>query len=419
VSILDVWGVRGSTKYLGAEYTILVTDANLNVLGDPITRWVSLQVTLRWKEPGSGQFEVPAHPEIRELLQPGCRIVIIRRLWDMQHTLIAGPMEGYLRERADDGDNGGVGKLTVTFVEDMAWLGARIAYPNPALTPATQTTDFWTYTGNPVTAMENLVYNQAGFGALAVRRVPKLAVNTPSPPVVGYANVTVKSRLEKLTDVLRTICTLGNGAGFHPDSLGFRTRQVGSEIYFEAFRSRDLTGQVHFSFGAGNLKYYSLEVKAPQVTHPHVGGQGEGADRFFDVYPTLDAGNLAWGRFESYEPYAGNAPVTELKDQATRALAEQGQNARLASNAADTPDQRFGVHYNVGDIVSLELDIGEFVTAPVQTINVQAFPTAGEVAGITIGDQGARYDSDWIRKMRLIDRRVGDLERVVQPAASV
>jgi hypothetical protein len=414
---LDVWGVRGPASYLGASYTILITDANLVVQGDPISHWTSLQVTLRWKEPGSGQFEAPAHSYIREQLVPGCRIVILRRLWDMQHTLISGPMESLLRERADDGDNGGVGKLTVTFAEDLAWLGARIAYPNPALVPASQVTDFWTYTGNPVTAMQNLVENQAGPSAIVARRVPALTVGAPPVTVTGTSTVTVKSRLEKLTDVLRTICTLGNGSGFHADSLGFRTRQDGADIVFEPLRARDLTGEVHFSFGAGNLKYYGFELKAPQVTHPHVGGQGEGADRFFDVYPTADTANLAWGRYETYEPYAGNADVSELQDQATQALAEQGQSARLASNAADTPDQRFGVHYNVGDIVSLELDIGEYVTAPVQTINVQAFPTAGEVAGITIGDQAARYDSDWIRRMRTVDRRVGDLERLVQPAA--
>jgi hypothetical protein len=412
------WSPPGNAlRYLGADYTVLVTDRFCTVLGDPIQGWSSLQVTLRWKEPGSGQIEVPAHAYIREQLVPGCRIVILRRLWDMQHTLIAGPMESFLRERSDDGDNSGVGKLTITFTDDLAWLGARIVYPNPALLPAAQNSDFWTFNGDPATGMLQLVNGQAATGALTARRVAQLVTNSPAA-ITGTKTVAIKSRLEKCTDVLRSICTLGVGANYHPDSLGFATRQAGTQILFEPLRSRDLSGQAHFSFSAGNLKYYSFELSAPEVTHPLVGGQysedtaGAGADKFFDEFPNLgDEQNNAWGRFETYVAYAGNAPRTELQDQATQALAEHGQSARLASNAADTPDQRFGAHYTVGDLVSLELDIGEIVVAPVQTINVQAYPTAGEVAGITIGDQSARYDSSWIRTMRALDARVSSLER--------
>jgi hypothetical protein len=42
---------------------------------------------------------------------------------------------------------------------------------------------------------------------------------------------------------------------------------------------------------------------------------------------------------------------------------------------------------------------------------VQAWPGAGEVVGTTIGDQAARYDSKWIRQMRLMDARIGEIER--------
>ncbi len=418
-----------STSYLGAEYTVLVTDSNLTVLGDPISDWTQLQTTLRWKEPGSGQITVPAHRYIREQLVPGCRIVILRRLFDQQHTLIAGPMEQLLRERSDDGENGGVGTLTITFTDDLAWLGARIAIPDPKKLAAAQTSDFWTYSGDaannpaadPVAVMLKLVDTQAGPGALADRRIPRLITNVPNP-ITGTKPVVIKSRLEKVTDVLRRITTLGAGAGYGPDSLGFATRQAGDQILFEALRARDLSGQVHFSFAAGNLQFYSWELNAPELTHPYVGGQytdddktaGVGANKFFDLFPTSRQQDLRWGRYESYEPFAGNAKPSELQDQATQALKEKGESGRLASNASDTPDQRFGVHYNVGDIVSLELDVGEFITAPVQTINVQVYPTAGEVAGVTIGDQSTSYKGAYVRTMRAIDRRVGDLERVMR-----
>lgn len=412
-----------AVKRLGADYTVLVTDANLNVLGDPLHEWSSLQATLRWTEPGSGQVVLPAHRYIREQLVPGCRIVVLRKVLGQSTVLIAGPMEKKKRERADDGENGGVGKLTVSFADDLAWLAARVAYPDPTKLPKDQTTDYWTYTGNPELGMISLVHTQAGPGALAARRVPKLTVapfsgisGTGTVKLGPTSDVAPRERLERLTDVLRKMCTLGVGSG-HPDSLGFRIRQTqvaGADVLlFEPLRSRNLAGDVHFSFAMGNLKYYSFEEDAPTLTHPIVGGQGDGANRFIDEFPTTDAGQLAWGRFEGYVPRPGTSPAAELRGAATEALKEAGQSGRLASNAADTTDQRFGVHYDIGDLVSVELDVGETVSAPVQTVNLQAWPSAGEVVGTTIGDQSARYDSTWIREMRLMDMRLGKLERRV------
>lgn len=416
-----------AARLLRADYTVLITDANLNILGDPVDEWTTLQATIRWKEPSSGQITVPAHGYVRQMLQPGCRIVIIRRILGTQHVLAAGPLEKRLRERADNGENGGVGMMTLTFVDDMGWLGARLTYPNPALVPESQTTDYWEYTGNPEQAMLQLVNTQAGPGALPDRRVPKLVVagfsgisGTGTVKLGPTSDVNPRERLEKVTDVLRKICTLGaNPTGVpavhHPDSLGFRTRQtrVGGQdvILFEPLRSRDLSGEVHFSFGLGNLEYYAYEENAPTLTHPIVGGSGEGADRFIRELPTDDADQTAWGRFEGYVPRPGTDTLAEMQDASREALAEARQSARLASNASDTADQRYGAHYDVGDIVSIELDEGEYVVAPVQTVNLQAWPTAGEVVGTTIGDQSARYDSPWIKRQREFDRRISRLER--------
>lgn len=419
-------GGPAAAKLMASDYTVLVTDANLTVLGDPIYEWDNLQCTIRWKEPGSGSITVPAHQYIRTQLVPGCRIVIIRRVLGTYHILLSGPMEKIKRERADDGENGGVGKLTINFVEDLAWLAARLAFPNPALPIDLQTTDYWNFSGDPEAAMLQLVNTQAGPSALVARRVPGLVV-APYSGVAGTGTVALgdtsdvapRERLERLTDVLRKISTLGaNPPGssiYHPDSLGFRTRQTqqGGQnvILFEPVRSRDLSGEVHFSFGRGNLEYYSFELEAPSLTHAMVGGQGEGADRALREIQTLDAETLAWGRFEGYVAQPGTNSLAQAQDAGNNEMADKLASARLATNASDTVDQRYGVHYDVGDVVSVELDADEYVIAPVQTVNVQAWPTAGEVVGVTIGDQSARYDSDWIKRMLDLERRLGRQER--------
>ncbi len=418
-----------ASRALSAIYTVLVTDPYLNVIGDPLVGWTQLQATLRWKEPGSGQLILPAEPYVRAQLTAGSRIVVLRRVLGTQHVLISGPIEQLLWEKSDGSDdNAGVGKMTVTFVDDMAWLGARVTYPNPDKTPETQTTDYWTYSGNPEQAMLQLVATQAGPQALVVRQVPKLYVapysglaGSTTVQIVGTSDVAPRAKFEKVTDVLRKICTLGannNIPGspvYHPDSLGFRVRQttLGGDpiLLFEPLRSRDLSGDVHFSFGRGNLKYFSYEVDAPSVTSVIVGGSGVGAEAFVREFTTPEPGNLDWGRFEAYSSESGTDTVDQMQATATQAFADGLANARLASNAADTPDQRYGIHYDVGDIVSIELAPGEFEIAPVQTVSLQAYPTAGEVVGITIGDQSARYDSPFIQRFRELDLRLAKVER--------
>jgi len=416
-----------AARLLAADYTILITDKNLVVQGDPIDEWKTLQASIRWKEPSSGQITVPAHQYIRQQLGAGNRVVIIRRVLGTQHILVAGPIEKVMRERSDAGENGGVGMLTISFVEDMAWLGARLAYPNPALPIDGQVTDYWTFDGDPEMAMLTLVNTQAGPGALTERQIPKLRVaaysglaGTGTVLLGPTSDVAPRERLEKLTDVLRKISILGaNPPGssvHHPDSLGFRTRQtqIAGEnvILFEPVRSQDRRGQIHFSFSRGNLEYYSFEQEAPQTTTLMVGGQGEGADRALRQFETPDAEQLAWGRFEGYLSRPGTDSALVAQADATEDLADKGMTSRLALNASDTVDQRYGVHYNAGDIGSVEMDADEYEIAPIQTVNVQAWPTAGEVVGVTIGDQSARQDSAWGKRMSNLEKRLGRQERL-------
>jgi hypothetical protein len=419
-----------SARALSAIYTVLVTDQYLNVLGDPLTQWQGLQITLRWKEPGSGQMVLPADAYARAQLVAGSRIVVLRRVLGTQHVLISGPIESVLWEKSDgQDDNAGVGKLTVTFVEDLGWLGARLSYPDPTKTPEEQATDYWLFSGNPEQAMLQLVNTQAGPQALAPRQVPKLVVaafsglaGSTTVQITGTSDVSPREKYEKVTDVLRKICTLGANSGipgaptYHPDSLGFRTRQTtqGGDpiILFEPMRSRDLAGEVHFSFGRGNLKYFSYDLSAPKMNAVIVGGSGEeGSEAFVREFVTTEPGNAAWGRYEGFQSSSGTDTLEQMQATADQAFAEGRASARLATNAADTPDQRYGIHYNVGDIVSVELAPGMFEIAPVQTVALQAFPVAGEVVGVTVGDQSARYDTPFIARFRELDSRLARVER--------
>jgi hypothetical protein len=230
-------------RSLLGEYMLLITDRNLNVLGDPIISWDTLDVTLRFNEPGSGLFVAPATGQLRDQLVDGARVVVMR--YQTQYPqdpgtfVIAGPIEHYLFERSDDGENAGLGKVTVDFADDMAEIVSRLVYPDPGLTPEAQVTDQWSWSGNAELGLRALVNLNAGPGALTARQMPNLALGSVAG--VGTSTTNTADRMEGLGAVARRIA-IGGG------DLGFRTRQSGSQILFEVYDPEDKSAEVMFSF---------------------------------------------------------------------------------------------------------------------------------------------------------------------------
>jgi hypothetical protein len=394
-----------------ARYYLLITDEQLQVMGNPIIDWTQLDITLRRNQPDSSMFIMPAHPWVVDQLDAGHRVVAIRRLpaaWNYQTDIItAGPVEKIMIEQSDDGGNSGVGTLTVNWTDDSVWLAARCTYPDPTQAPSDQTTDHWTWSGNAESALRTLANMNAGPGALAARRVPTLALGATA--AVG-GNVTVTAdRMEPLSGLMRDIATAGG-------DIGFRTRQVGSQILFEVYAPRDLSTSVRFSWGLGNLKYLMHEKVAPKTTTAIVGGQGEGADRYL-IERTNATDETAWGRFETLVSRPGNSPLQSLQDDGDKQLGQDAMTNRIASNVADTAKQRFGVNYGLSDIVSIETGHGEVITDNVETVHIQVYATSGEYVQATIGSQAEHTDPIWVQKLREIDARLSKVERVVKPAA--
>jgi hypothetical protein len=382
---------------------ILVTDSNLTVVGDPIVGWTTVDCTQRFNTPGSGQFSAPGHQWIREQIEASYRVVVVRD----GDVFLAGPIEDSMYERSDDGENGGDGTLTVTFADDLSLVVARQTYPDPALTPEAQTSVEWTFAGNAEAGLRALANLNAGPGARAERRIPRLAV---AGPVGVGTTVTARADLmEPLGDVMRRVAAAGG-------NLGFRTRQVAGQIVYEVYAPTDKSNIVRFGFGLGNLRYLGYQRSAPKATTAIVGGQGEGADRAL-IACTDATAEAAWGRREMLVNRSGTTPTAELQQAGDEALTEAGETARVQSSAFDSDDQRYGVHYGLGDRVSIQVWPGYEVSDLVRLVHLQAWATAGELVSAMVGSQEASHDPKWIQMMRQVDRRVGRIERIVKPSA--
>lgn len=383
---------------------LLVTDRDLNIVGDRINCWETIDCTLRHNAVGSGQFTAPAYPWIREQIEASNRVVVIR---DGQ-IFMAGPWEEAIIEQSDNGENSGDGKIRVDFADDLSLIATREAYPNPALTPEAQTIENWLYSGNAELALHTLVNLNAGPGARTERRIPKLAIGAPTSS--GSAVSAKAELMEPLLDVARRIAAAGG-------NLGFRTRQDEdtNQILFEVFAPADLSNSVRFGFGLGNLRYLAYGRKAPTATTAIVGGQGEGTDRAVKTR-TDSFAEAKWGRRETLVNRAGSSPTAELDEAGDEALSSGGETVRIQSSTWDTDDQRYGVHYGLGDRVSIAVGPGEEVSDLVRIVHLQAWATAGELLNCMVGTQEASNDPAWVMRMREMDRRLSRIERTTKPA---
>lgn len=377
--------------------TCLFTDGDLTPLGQPLVRFNQLQCTLRFNEPDSTVLTVPALPAYLDMAQPGNRLVVIRD----GEILTAGPIEypAKFDWSADSSSGSGdPGVLTIGATDDTVHLAGHRVYPNPALASNVQDTDFYTSTANAEVAMRALVNLNAGPGALAARQVPHLILGTLAS--VG-TSINVRSRFDALSDQLRAAALAGGG-------LGFRIAQDGTDLKFEVYQPADLSGQVRFSRGLGNLRTIGYQTQGPTATVAIVGGDGTGTSRTI-VEREDTAATAVWGRLETWVGDT-SAVTTDLNQSGDDALAGAAEQVQLTVFAVDTPLQRFGVDYRLGDRVAVEVYPGLQVTDVVRAVTLTATKD-GEVVQPQIGSTSMTADLQTVRQLRALDVRLGRLER--------
>lgn len=382
---------------------LLITDEDLVVQGDPLTGWKGLTATRKRNEPGSGSVSLPAWPEVMAQLQPGHRLVVLRD----REVWMAGPMEipTDWTWAADDADSAGPGRVTVSFSDDLARVAGYITWPVPASAWTAQPATVWQRStgGTAEAAIRELVNTNCGPAARAERRIPHLALDALAG--VGTA-VNISSRYEPLLDACRRIALAGG-------DIEFRLRQVGQQLLFGCRAPADLTATARFSLGLGNLRKIAFKRSAPTVTHALVAGtEQEGAATRAYVQVADAAAAAAWWRVEKY--ISGSQATDadgELTDAGRVALADGAAPVELATTTIDTPDLRAGVHFDLGDRVSIELPFGLEVTELVRAIELRAEPDTGETVTAVVGSPDATRDPDEVAIIHELSRRLGLLER--------
>ncbi|WP_069737407.1 siphovirus ReqiPepy6 Gp37-like family protein [Streptomyces sp. EN27] len=387
---------------------LLVTNSALVVQGDPLAGWRALTAEQRYNEPGSGSVTLTAYPEVMAQLQPGNRLMVIRdrTVW------MAGPLEIPQDYEWDLGAAADPGEVTVSFSDDLARVAGYLTYPEPAKTWANQTTTtdvVRRLIGTSETIIRTLVNENCGPGALAARRIPQLALDTAAG--VGFGR-TLSTRMEPLLDACRKVAV--------PTGVGFRTRQVGTQILFGVYAPRDLSGSARFSTGLGNLRKVRFSLSAPTATSELVmGGEdpaqqvGAGEPANTRAYVEVTSGAQAsWYRVEKLVQSSGKSDADgELTQDGVLALGNDNPQASLSTETVDTEDLQAGRDYGLGDKVSVVLPTGLTVMDIVRRITLSAeAPDTGEKVTAVIGNGDTTTSASLVGTVRQLAYRLGQIE---------
>lgn len=396
---------------------ILVADENLNILGPELVDWSGLTCTKSLNTVGSGSFTVPASDEYVELLTtPGNRIHVFvdNQLW------FSGPIEqpgAYSWGVADD--NSGVGKMTIGFADNNAYLTWRLIYPDPTKAAGSQGTakTYQIASVNNATAIVDIVTKNLGATAITGRKLANLVVS-PAPSGIG-GNVAVTARFDVLTDVIRDLAS-------QQGSLVFDVIvNSDDKLEFQVWAPRDLSETVIFSRSRNNLSALTTDPQAPTCNAAIVFPDVDNDDQ--TITERTDADSIAaWGRIEQGvsrtdldDNSDGSTPTTAQKTKQWEqdgdlALLSGHESVNITATVVETDDQRYGVDFLLGDTVSVEMLNGFIATDVVSQVVLTASSPDGFRVVPTIGsaDAGsAKVGDPIIQLIRNLTRAVGRIQR--------
>lgn len=238
-------------------------------------------------------------------------------------------------ERTLDAD--GADMLTVSGVDDLVWLRARLAHPQPGTAaPPYSTSAYDAQTGAASQVLAGYVNRNAGPLAVPLRQVPGLTVVTPAP---FGGTVAVSARYQNLLEFLVPIAQAAK--------IGIRVRDLAFEVY-------QPSGGAVFSVDLGTLATWTSVAEAPEPTYVYVAGQGEGTARVIREYQDTQ-GVLDWGRIEGFQDRRDTTSAAEMDQTAAEALAQGAKPIAIQLEALDTAAQMYLRDWNVGDTASARI----------------------------------------------------------------
>ncbi len=290
--------------------------------------------------------------------------------------------------------------LEVSGVDVLAMLGWVTCWPNPLSAITAQTATDYVVSGPTESVLRRLVMVNA-----ANRR--GMGITVPPSQARG-ASVTVRARFDNLAELMAKYGKKG-GLGYRMGLVESSGTRAALTVTF--FLPADRTKRVRLSHRVGSLASWTSTSDAPTVTYAIVGGAGTGVDRVMAEVRD-DVASAAWGGHrEVFIDARDTFDVPELTARGELAL-EEGVGAQAFTlEAADAEGMQFGVHYDLGDSVLVELLTGATTTDAVSSARLSAGADGYSLTPVVGDPDGDNPDLRQAQVLRAVARRVRALEQ--------
>ncbi len=390
-------------------WKVEVRNSGLYRVGE-LDDYQQLDMLLKFNDVSTWQLRVDrANRLAAALVAPGAGIVVSR---DGQ-TILSG-----VRVDREDNETGDANTITLSGVDDTAWLKWRAAHPQPLSTAppySTQAEDV--RTGAASTVMRQYVgVNISVEGATPTIPARQVSGFIRSADIAYGETVTGRARWQNLLAMLQELAVAGAVGGI---PVGFKVVQSGATLVYTNYQPVDRTADAIFSKGFRNVRSITYRESAPEANYWFVGGSGSGTSRA--IYEMPDTASIAvWGRREGEFVDASSAGTTaELHQAALKAKADTGPPTSLTVTPIATDRLAFGVHYGLGDrVTAVMAPVGASATEVVvqdilRQCRLALTPDSADVVA-AVGSDNANADKTFTKifqRIRRLGVRMNNAER--------
>lgn len=384
------------------QYEIKIRDNDLNIVGE-VKEFTSLKLKMSFCDVGAWKLKLPAKTRAGEkfidLLKAGggkAGIVVFKN----QTPIFSGVIRG--REKDTDYSTK-TDELILTGNDDNFLLAMRLAVPKNANGENREPyngEDYSIFTGAAEAVIKNYVCYNAADLAYPSRKIRGLTVETNKErgtQVIGRA------RFDNLLKLCNELATKGG--------IGFKTIQTGNgQTEFMVFEPKDKTKSVVFSNLRGTLQAINYRQNAATANFIIVGGGGVGVDRYFSWAGDEPSRSL-YGTIEEFIDQRHTTDKQELNEKIYEELAKKTEEISAEIKPREAPGTVFGVDYDIGDRVTVEVDDEKFSDI-IREINIELTEDKGEEITPVIGTAGVGTTFRLFDNYRNLEARMMNLEKI-------
>lgn len=317
-------------------------------------------------------------------LGPGWGAILLRDGLE----IMSGPLEDDGPRSWSAGDDGKIGRFTVTYADDAAIVAGELAYPDPTKAAADQTggVAYDTRSGPAETVIKGYVGDNVGTARAAARgdaSALDVRLVTVAEDLGRGDSVQFSARFHKLTDIAKAIALAGT-------DIGFDVIQdiATNELVFDCYQPRDLSRRLRFSRATGNLISSSTTDSMPTTTHAVVLGAIPTSDTTSETDPSKQpiverqdstAANDWRMIVRQVVDSSGTSDTTEMQQAGDAALADGRRQYATDVVIVETAQVRYPFTIRRGDVVTVvdPLRDGRTITAPIMNVHGEIDMEAG------------------------------------------